>query len=102
MIKKLGRSSVLRVAIAAAATLLTASRGDADILSTSASGRPDNSLIVDIQVTTGGSAAQLVVTYQTAGVDPLVSRLTSVSTTAPTTITIGRLRATRTYTYTVR
>ena len=90
MIKKLGRSSVLRVAVAAAAVLLTAGRGDADILSTSASVRPDNSLIVDIQVTTGGSAAQLVVTYQTAGVDPLVSRLTSVSTTGPTTITIGR------------
>jgi len=85
-------------AVALAAVLLAASPGYAGILSTSASVRSDNSLIVDIQVTTGGSAAQLVVTYQTAGVDPLVSRLTQVSTSGPTTITIGRLRANRTYT----
>jgi hypothetical protein len=34
MIKKLGRRSMLRVAVALAAVLLTASRGNADILST--------------------------------------------------------------------
>jgi hypothetical protein len=95
MIKKLA-------AIAAMVVLLAGSRGYADILGTTASVRPDNSLIVDVQVTTGGSAAQFVVTYQTAGVDPLVSRLTPVSATGQTTITIGRLRANRTYTYTVR
>jgi hypothetical protein len=95
-------SSIIRVAVAATAVLLAASRGDADILGTSASVRSSNSLIVDIQVTTGGSAAQVVVTYQATGVDPLVSRLTPISTTGPTTITIGRLRANRTYTYTVR
>jgi len=82
--------------------LLAASRGYADILSTGASVRPDNALLVDVQVTAGGSAAQFVVTYQTAGVERLVSRLTAVSTSGPTTITIGRLRANRTYTYTVR
>jgi arylsulfotransferase ASST len=92
---------MIRLAVAAAVVLLAASRGDADTLSTSAAVRWNNSLIVDIQVTTGGSAAQVFVTYQTEGVDPLVSRLTSVSTTGPTTITIGRLRANRTYTYTV-
>src|SRR5947209_6649555 len=102
MIKKLGRSSMFRVAVALTAMLLAASRGYADILSTSASVRPDNALLVDVQVTTGGSAAQFVVTYQTAGVEPLVSRFTPVSATGPTTITIGRLRANRSYTYTVR
>src|ERR1700676_5499192 len=77
-------SSIIRVAVAATAVLLAASRGDADILATSASVRSSNSLIVDIQVTTGGSAGQVVVTYQAAGVDPLVSRLTPISTTGPT------------------
>jgi hypothetical protein len=92
----------IRIAVAAAALLLTASRGYADIVRTSASVRPNNSLIVDIEVTAAGNAAQVAVTYQTAGVDPLVSRLTPVSTAGPTTITIGRLRSNRTYTYTVR
>ena len=81
--------------------LLAASNGYADILGTSASVRPDNSLIVDIQVMSGGNVAHVVVTYQTTGVEPLVSRLTQVSSTGSTTITIGRLRANRTYTYTV-
>ena len=93
---------MIHVGLAATALLLFGSSTYGDILGTSASVRPDNSLIVDIQVTTGGSAAQYVVSYQTAGVDPLVSRLTPVSTSGPTTITIGRLRANRTYTYTVR
>src|SRR2546428_9418944 len=102
MTRKLERSSMIRVVIALTAVLLAASGGYADILSTSASVRPDNALLVDVQVTTGGSAAQFVVTYQTAGVEPLVSRFTPVSATGPTTITIGRLRAHRSYTYTVR
>jgi hypothetical protein len=42
------------------------------------------------------------VTYRVDGVDPLVSRWTPVSSTGATTITIGRLRANRGYTYTVR
>ena len=95
------RSFMIRMAVAAAAVLLAAGGGYAEILSTSASVRSNNSLIVDIQVMTGGSAAQVFITYQTAGVDPLVSRLTPVSNTGPTTITIGRLRANRTYTYSV-
>ena len=86
----------------AAAVLLAAGQGYAEILSTSASVRPNNSLIVDIEVKTGGSAAKLIVTYQTAGVDPLVSSITPVSTAGATTITVGRLRAGKTYTYTVR
>src|SRR5260370_12567929 len=93
-------SALIRVAIAAA-VLLAASRGYADTLVTSASVRPNNSLIVDIQVTTSGSAAHAFVIYEAAGVDPLVSRLTPVSKTGPTTITIARLRANRPYTYTV-
>jgi hypothetical protein len=97
-----GRVTINVVAVAASAALLAGSSGHADILGTSASVRSNNSLIVDIQVTTGGSAARVLVTYQTAGVDPLVSRLTPVSSTGPTMITIGRLRADRTYTYTVR
>jgi hypothetical protein len=92
---------LIRVVAAAAAVLLTASRGYAGTLVTSASVRSNNSLIVDIQVTAGASAAHVFVTYETAGVDPLVSRLTPVSKTGPTTIAIGRLRASRTYTYTV-
>jgi hypothetical protein len=93
---------IIRIAAASVVLLLVASRGYADIVSASATVRPNNSLIVDIQVTTAGNAAQVVATYQTAGVDPLISRLTPVSSTGPTMITIGRLRANRTYTYTVR
>jgi hypothetical protein len=94
-------SSLIRLAVAGAPVLLAASRGDADSLGTSASVRSSNSLIVDIQLTAGGSAAHAFVTYEAAGVDPLVSRLTPLSKTGPTTITIGRLRADKTYTYTV-
>jgi hypothetical protein len=72
---------MIRIAIIAA--LLAASQSHAEILSTSASVRSDNALIVDIQVATGGSAVKLAVTYQAAGVDPLVSRWTTVSTSGP-------------------
>jgi hypothetical protein len=85
-----------------AAILLGTSCGYADILATSASVKPDNSLIVDIRVTAAGSAARAQVTYQTDGVDPLVSRWVPVSPSEPATITIARLRASRTYNYTVR
>src|ERR1700676_4138772 len=68
--------SMIHVAVAEAAVLLTASLGYANILNTSASVRPDNSLIVDVQVTTDSSPAHVVVTYQASGVDPLVSRVT--------------------------
>jgi Arylsulfotransferase (ASST) len=88
--------------ITIATMLMTATASYAEILGTTATVRPDNSLIVDIQVSTGPTVAKLLVTYQTAGVDPLVSRLTASATTGPTAITIGRLRANRTYTYTVR
>ena len=94
-------SSLLRVAAAVAAVLLAGSRGYADILSTSATVRLNNALLVDVQVTTSPSVEHVSITYQTGGVDPLVSRLTQVSSTGSTTITIGRLRASRTYTYTV-
>ena len=70
-----------------AVLLLGASPGYADILTTAASVRPNNSLIVDIQVLTGGKAAKLAVTYETPGVEPLVSRWTPVPTTGPATIT---------------
>ena len=89
--------SLIRVA-AAAAVLLAGSHGYANILSTSATVRPNNSLLVDVQVTTGANVERVSITYQTMGVDPLVSRLTQVSATGSTTITIGRLRANRTYT----
>jgi hypothetical protein len=92
---------LIRVAAAAAAVLLTGSLGYADILSTNATVRPNNSLLVDVQVTTGPSVEHVLISYQTMGVDPLVSRFTQVSSTGSTTITIGRLRANRTYTYTV-
>lgn len=85
-----------------AVLLCTLGCGYADILGTTASVRPDNALIVDIHVTTSDSAAKVAVTYQAAGVDPLVSRFNPVSTTGPTTITIGRLRASTKYTYSVR
>ena len=81
--------------------LFAGSRGYADILSTSATVRTNNSLLVDVQVTTSASVEHVLITYQTLGVDPLVSRFTQVSSTGSTTITIGRLRASRTYTYTV-
>jgi hypothetical protein len=73
----------------------------AEILSTSASVRPDNSLIADIDVLTDGTAAHVSVAYEAAGVERLVSPLIAVSTTGRTTITIGRLRANTAYTYTV-
>ena len=93
------RGSLIRAA--AAAVLLAGSHGYANILSTSATVRPNNSLLVDVQVISGANVERVSITYQTAGVDPLVSRLTQVSSTGSTTIAIGRLRANRTYTYTV-
>jgi hypothetical protein len=72
-----------------------------DVLSTSAAVSPNNSLLVDVQVTTSASVEHVSITYQTPGANPLVTRLTQVSTTGSTMITIGRLRAKRTYTYTV-
>jgi hypothetical protein len=65
-------------AVALAAVLLVASSGYADILSTSASVRPENSLLVDIQVTAGGARGAVCCHLPNAGVDPLVSRLTPV------------------------
>jgi len=72
------------------------------MLSTSASVRPNNSLLVDVEVTASASVSHVLITYQTVGVDALVSRFTQVSATGSTTITIGRLRANRTYTYTAQ
>ena len=95
------RNCLVRVAVAVAALLLWSGRGYGDILNTSAVVRPNNSLLVDIQVTTGADVEHVLITYQTAGVDPLVSGFTQVSATGSTTITIGRLRANRTYSYTV-
>ena len=92
----------LPIITAGAVALLGGISGYAKILSTSASVRPDNALIVDVQVTTRRSAASVSVTYQTDGVEPLVSPWVRVTATDPTTITIGRLRANRTYTYTAR
>jgi hypothetical protein len=87
---------------AAAALLLAGASGYAGVLGTTASVRSNNSLIVDIRVTTSGSSAKLAVTYQSEGVEPLGLGFTPVSETGQTTITIGRLRADKTYTYTVR
>jgi hypothetical protein len=88
--------------LAVAGVLLAASSSYADITATTATVRPDNSLIVDIQVTTTGGAAKIAATYQTDGVEPLVSRFVPVSSTGPTTVTIGRLRSNRIYSYTVQ
>src|ERR1035438_8927663 len=87
--------SMIHVAVAEAAMLLTASLGYANISSTSATVRPNNSLLVDVQVTTGANVERVSITYQTTGVDSLASRLTQVSSTGSTTITIGRPRAKR-------
>src|SRR5215472_290700 len=99
-LKKLARRAVF---LAVAALIAGTATGicHADVLSTSAAVRPNNSLLVDVQVMTGDSVAHVLITYQTQGVDPLVTRFTQVSATGSTTITIGRLRANRTYTYTV-
>jgi hypothetical protein len=90
------KTALILIALVAAGTAARA-----EILGTTATVRPDNSLIVDLEVTTGPSAARLQVSYETPGVDPLVSKLTPVSRTGSTIITIGRLRANRAYTYTV-
>jgi hypothetical protein len=76
-----------------------AALGYGQILDTAATIRPDNSLIADVQVTAPG-AARVSVTYQAAGIDPLVSPLTPLPASGRATITIGRLRANTTYTYT--
>lgn len=83
-------------------SLAIAAACHAEILYTSSSVRPDNVLIVDIQVVTTGKAAKVSVTYQTPGVDPLVTAFVPVPPTGPATITVGRLRAGKTYSYTVR
>jgi hypothetical protein len=93
---------ICRIAIAAATLLIAANRDYADTLNATATVRLDNSLIVDIQVTTSGKASKLFVNYQSDGVGRLVSRLIPVSESGPTTITIGRLRPNRTYSYNVR
>ena len=89
-------NTILTAALFAAATM-----AQAQIVGTTATVRSDNSLIVDIQVTTAGDVAQVVVTYQTPGTEPLASRPVSVSLTGLTTVTVGRLRASRTYNYRV-
>lgn len=89
---------VSRVAVLA----LTADYVYAAIFGTSASVRSDNSLLVDVQVMTSGKAARIAVTYQAEGVEPLVSRWIQVDRSGITKITIGRLRANRTYRYSVR
>jgi hypothetical protein len=91
----------LRVILAAGLAMVE-DLGQAQILSTTAIVRPDNSLIVDIQVATADNASKVAVTYQTPGVEPLISPFTAVSSTGMTTLTIGRLRANRPYTYNVR
>ena len=91
---------IARLAIALA--LLAASRAYANITNTTASVRPDNSLLVDVEVMTSGNAARLAVTYQAEGVEPLVSRWAPVDRDGITKITVGRLRADKIYSYSVR
>jgi arylsulfotransferase ASST len=83
-------------------SLIAARFGCAEILYTSASVRPENALIVDIQVLATGKAARVSASYQTDGVDPLVTPFVPIPPTGPATITVGRVRAGRTYSYTVR
>ena len=89
-------NTILTATLFAAATI-----AQAEIVGTTATVRSNNSLIVDIQVTTAGDVAQVVVTYQTPGTEPLASRPVPVSLTGLTTVTVGRLRASRTYNYRV-
>src|SRR5689334_17867710 len=96
------RGQSMRIRTIVTATLFAAATiAQAGIVGTTATVRLNNSLIVDIQVATAGDAAQVVATYRTPGTEPLVSRPVPVSPTGPTTITIGRLRPSRTYNYTV-
>jgi hypothetical protein len=55
--------SMIHVAVAEAAMLLTASLGYANISSTSATVRPNNSLLVDVQVTSGATVEHVSITY---------------------------------------
>jgi hypothetical protein len=61
--------SLIRIA-AAAVALLAGSRGYADILSTTATVKPNNSLLVDAQVTTSASVEHVSIAYQTPGRRP--------------------------------
>ena len=76
--------------------------GCAEIVYSSAEVRPDNALIVDIQVAAAGKAARVSVTYQADGVEPLVTPFVRFPPVGPATITVGRLRASKVYSYTVR
>lgn len=76
--------------------------GTAEILYTSASLRPDNALIVDIQVVSTGKAAKVSATYRADGVNPLVTPFVPLPPAGPATMTAGRLRAPKTYSYSVR
>jgi hypothetical protein len=60
--------TMIHVAAAAAAVVLAGSHGYANILSTSAAVRPNNSLLVDVQVTIGANVERVSITYQTTGV----------------------------------
>ena len=71
-------NTILTAALFAAATI-----AQAGIVGTTATVRSNNSLIVDIQVTTAGDVAQVVVTYQTPGTEPLASRPVPVSLPGP-------------------
>src|SRR5215472_10620819 len=93
MTKDWAKKLAKKVASLTAAVLMTgATAGSslcAQMLSTSASVRPNNSLLVDVEVTASASVSHVLITYQTVGVDALVSRFTQVSATGSTTITIG-------------
>jgi hypothetical protein len=85
----------------AASALISACLASAQIVNTSAAVRPDNSLIVDIQVTAAAGTGQVFVRYKAAGVDPLVSPPIPVDASGRAAITIGRLRPNTAYIYTV-
>ena len=97
--KVAGRGTGAKMLVVAA---VTAGACYAQIYATSAVARTDNALIVDVYVATAERTSKLVVTYEASGVEPLVSRPSPVFASGLTPVTIGRLRANKSYTYTVR
>src|SRR5664279_345096 len=61
--KKISRRTASFVVAALMAGAATGSFCYADMVSTNAAVRPNNSLLVDVHVTTGASVAQVLITY---------------------------------------
>jgi hypothetical protein len=95
--------NLMRKFLTFTAIFLVASQiASAQIGGTNAVVRHDNALIVDIEVNASHNVSRLQVTYESPGIERLASKWIPADRNGPTRITVGRLRASKLYTYTVR